>query len=162
MMHQFGHMLEEQRLSMDQYLLMMKKSREEYINELKPDAEKRIQRQLVLEEIARQENLEVTGEELEALYNAYAQMGQELPRTEQQIRSLAISYRREKALNRLLEITAGPDPDQVKAEEEASEQNAALAAAAAKEFLSEDDNENKETVESEIATATGDEETTEE
>ncbi|MBE3558239.1 MAG: trigger factor [Ktedonobacteraceae bacterium] len=123
MIHQLTHMLEQQRLSLDQYLLMMRKNLDEYKKELRPDAERRVKRQLVLAEVARRENLEVTAEELEALYNAYAQLGQPLPRTEAQLRSLALSYQREKAFTRLVEIAAGPDPDQAE-EEQATEEQA--------------------------------------
>ena len=121
MIHQFGHMLEQQHLSMDQYLLMMRKSREEYEQELRPDAENLIKRLLVLEEIARREDIQVQAEELEMIFNTYAQIGQELPRTEEQIRSLAISYRREKALTHLIELTTDPDPDEESETEETEE-----------------------------------------
>jgi trigger factor len=111
MVHQFTHMLEQQRLSMDQYLMMMRKSREEYEQELRPDAEKRVKRQLVLDAIAKQEDIQVQPEEVEALFNAYAQMGQPLPQTEAQIRALALNYRNEKALTRLLELTTDSEAD---------------------------------------------------
>ncbi len=53
-------------------------------------------------------------------------MGQELPHSENQLRSLAFSYRREKALLRLIELTTDPDPDteEVEAETEASSADA--------------------------------------
>jgi trigger factor len=142
MMHQFGHMLEQQHMSMDQYLMMMRKSSEEYEKELEPEAESRIKRQLVLEEFARRENIQVQPEELEMIFNTYAQLGQELPRTEEQVRALAISYRREKALARLVELTTDPDPDEVsEAEEtvEAVEEENARAAAVVGEVASEED-----------------------
>ncbi len=129
-MHQFSHMLEQQHLSMDQYLMMMRKSREEYKQELRPEAEERVKRQLVLEEIARREDIQIQPEELEMLFNTYAQLGQELPRTEDQIRALAISYRREKAITRLIELTTDPDPDEI-SEDEALEDESAIANASA-------------------------------
>ena len=46
-------MLEQQHLSFDQYLTMVNKSREEYLKDHRPEAEKRVKRQLVLEEVAR-------------------------------------------------------------------------------------------------------------
>ena len=55
MLHQFSHMLEQQRMSMDQYLMMMRKSAEEYKKELEPDAENRVKRELVLDALANQE-----------------------------------------------------------------------------------------------------------
>jgi len=111
MLHQLSHLLEQQHMSLDQYLVMLRKTREEYLKELQPDAEKRVRRQLVLDEVARKEDIPVTPEELEAIYRAYAQAGQNLPRTEAQIRALAQTYRREKAITRLVELTTDPDPD---------------------------------------------------
>jgi trigger factor len=144
MLHQFTHMLEQQRLSFDQYLLMMRKSKDEYKQELRPDAESRVKRQLVLEEVARKEAIDVTPEELEALLNAYAQMGQPLPRTEAQVRALAVSYRREKALTRLMELTTDPDPDEENeetAEEQAVEANAEEAARVGESSAAEEAND---------------------
>ncbi len=141
MVHQFEHMLEAQHISLDQYLTMMRKSHDEYVEELKPDAEKSIKRQLVLDEIARKENITVTPEEIEGLFALYSQAGQQIPRTEDQIRSLASSYRREKTLQKLTEIIAGPDPDSEEdvehvseqAEEEATLNNAEAAARVAEQ-----------------------------
>jgi trigger factor len=118
MVHQFEHMLEAQHISLDQYLTMMRKSHDAYVDDLKPDAEKSIKRQLVLDEIARKENVNVTAEEIEGLFALYSQAGQQIPRTEEQIRALASSYRREKTLQRLTEIVAGPDPDSEEVDEE--------------------------------------------
>jgi len=160
-MHQFEHMLEQQRMSLDQYLLMMRKSHDEYEKELEPEAEARVKRQLVLEEVARREDIQVQPEELEMIFNTYAQLGQELPRNEEQIRSLLISYRREKALARLVELTTDPDPDEgvseaeetveaVEAVEAVEEENAKTAAVAGEVAAQEDRNEINE----ESATAT--------
>jgi trigger factor len=117
MMHQFSHMLEQQRMSMDQYLMLVKKSREEYLKELEPDAEKRVKRQLVLDEVTKKEEISVSPEEVESLFRAYAQLGQNLPQTEGQIRAIAQSMIREKALSRLIELTTEPE---VASDEEAS------------------------------------------
>jgi trigger factor len=133
MAHQFGHMLEQQHLSMDQYLKMVRKSREEYLEEVRPEAEGRVKRQLVLEEVAQSENITVEPEELEALLNAYARVGQELPHTEDRLRALAFSYRREKALSRLVELTTDPDVEEAEAESEASIVNAQAGALAGEE-----------------------------
>jgi trigger factor len=141
MEHRLSHMLEAQHLSMDQYLMMVRKNREEYRAELRPDAENRVKRTLVLDEVARQEEITVSAEDLEQIYRAYAQAGEELPRTENQLRALAISYRQEKTLSRLVELTTDPDPDAesyVEEAEEISEENA-LAAALSGEDVSADD-----------------------
>jgi len=74
MMHQLSHMLEQQHMSMDQYLLLMRKTREEYLKELEPDAEKRVRRQLVLNAVTKQEEITVAPEEIEELARAYTQM----------------------------------------------------------------------------------------
>src|SRR5262249_12790705 len=122
MMHQFSHMLEQQHMSMDQYLMLVKKSREEYLKELEPDAEKRVKRQLVLDEVTKKEEISVSPEEVESLFRAYAQLGQNLPQTEGQIRAVAQSMIREKALTRLIELTTEPE---VASDEEASDEPAA-------------------------------------
>ncbi|HYL44775.1 MAG TPA: trigger factor [Ktedonobacteraceae bacterium] len=129
MLHQLSHMLEEQRMSLDQYLMMVRKTRDEYLQDIQPDAENRVKRQLVLDALADKESISIQPEEVEALFRAYAQAGQELPRSDAQIRALAISYRREKAIARLLELTTEPDPDIVSAEEEVNEIASAQAAA---------------------------------
>jgi trigger factor len=131
MMHQLSHLLEQQHMSMDQYLMLMRKSREEYLKELEPDAENRVKRQLVLDAVTEKEEIEVTPEEIESLFRAYAQIGQNLPQTEEQIRSVATSLRREKTITKLVELTTDPDPDEqveVQAEEDASIANAEAAA----------------------------------
>ena len=111
MVHQFTHLLEQQHMSMDQYLMLLKKTREEYEKELEPDAEKRVKRQLVLDEVIKKEEISVAPEEVEALFRAYAQMGQSLPQTEGQIRALAQSLLREKAITRLVELTTEPETE---------------------------------------------------
>jgi len=141
MAHQFGHMLEHQHLNMDQYLKLVGKSREEYLEEIRPDAEKRVKRQLVLEEVSQREKITVEPEEIEALLNAYAQMGEHLPHTEDQLRSLAFSYRREKALSRLVELTTDPDPDVEEEVEAESEARSIINAQASALAGAEDDTE---------------------
>jgi len=131
MMHQLTHLLEQQRMSMDQYLMLMRKSREDFLTEMEPEAEKRVKRQLVLDAVREKEEVEVTPEEIESVFSAYAQMGQNLSQTEEQIRALANSLRREKTVTKLVELTTDPDPDEeieVQVEEEASVANAEAAA----------------------------------
>ena len=140
MVHRMGHSLERQGISLDQYFKMIRKTHDEAVEEAKPEAEKQVKRQLVLDELAREEKIDITPEDLEALFNAYAQAGQEMPRTEDQIRALAISYRREKAITRLVELTTDPDPDaksDEELEEEASVEHAEAAALAGDELSDE-------------------------
>lgn len=132
MMHQMSHMLEDQRMSMDQYLMLMRKTREEYLKDLEPDAEQRVKRQLALDAVARQEEIKVEPEELESLLRAYEQIGQKL-RTEGQIRTLASNLMREKTISRLVELTTDQEPGDETEEEEVSIENAAVAAAAGEE-----------------------------
>jgi len=131
MVHRMGHALERQGISLDQYFKMTRKTHDEAVEEAKPEAEKQVKRQLVLDEVAREEQIDITPEDLEALFNAYAQAGQELPRTEEQVRALVISYRREKAITQLVELTTDPDPDaemDEELEEETSVEHAEAAA----------------------------------
>ena len=100
--------------------MLLKKTREEYLKELEPDAEKRVKRQLVLDEVIKKEEISVAPEEVEALFRAYTQMGQNLPQTEGQIRALAQSLLREKAITRLVELTTEPEIEA--SEEESSEE----------------------------------------
>jgi trigger factor len=147
MLHQFTHLLEHQRLTLDQYLLMTKQSRQEYLDSLKPDAEKRVKRELVLDEVAEKEEITVSPEEIEALYQAYAQAGQPLSRTEAQTRALIASYRREKAVSQLIKLTTDADEadsEEVaegEASEEASIANAKAAAQVAAALSSEAETE---------------------
>ncbi len=136
-MHQFSHMLEQQRMSMEQYLMLLRKTPEEYKKELEPEAEQRVKRELVLDALAKSEDITVTPEEIEAVFRAYEQAGQPLQGTEAQIRALMVSYRREKALARLVELTAGPDPEaELEAEAEAEAEVDAVEAEAAGEETS--------------------------
>ncbi|HEX6483011.1 MAG TPA: trigger factor [Ktedonobacteraceae bacterium] len=140
MMHQLSHLLEQQHMSMDQYLMLMRKSREDYLQELEPEAETRVKRQLVLDAVMEKEAIQVDPEEVESLFRAYAQIGQNLPQTEAQIRALANSLRREKTVTKLVELTTDPDPDEeleVKTEEEASVANAVAAAVTGEEDVEE-------------------------
>jgi trigger factor len=143
MLHQFSHVLEQQHMSLDQYLKIMRKTKEEYLQELQPEAEARVRRELVLDALAEQEQIGIAPEEVEALFNAYEQMGQHLERSDAQIRALAVGYRREKTMSRLVELTAGPDPDteQILAEDEEANIVNAEAAVLASEDISDGDAE---------------------
>ena len=153
MLHRAGHTFQQQHFSAEQYLKIIGKTREEYTELVRPDAEKRIKQRLVLDELALREQVSVQAEELEAIFNAYAQMGQQLPETEDQVRSLMVSFRREKAFTRLLELTTDPDPDaESEAEAETSITSAEAAALAGETAVDEAASE-VETLE-ESATAT--------
>ena len=159
MMHQFSHLLEQQHMSLDQYLILVKKSREEYQKELQPEAEKRVKRQLVLDEVIKKEDINVAPEEVEALFRAYSQLGQNLPQTEGQIRALAQSLLREKAITRLAELAAGPEPESE--EEETTVANAEAAALAGNEETVDIPSEEDISQLSSVGSETGEAETTE-
>lgn len=162
MEHQMGHMLEQQHLNIEQYLKMTNKTHEQYHEELHPEAEDRVKRQLVLEQLGQAEKITVEPTELEALFNAYEQMGQPLPQTEEQIRSLMLSYRREKTLARLVELTTDPDPDaEDDAIVEAVDDEAAIANAEAAALAGESDSVENEAEVSATATPLPDDQTTE-
>ncbi len=111
MLHQLSHVLEQQHMSLDQYLKLMRKTREEYIKELEPEAEQSVKRQLVLDEVAKEEKIEITPEDLESLARIYMQSGQNRTPTEEQMQTLAMNYRREKAITRLIELTTPPEEE---------------------------------------------------
>lgn len=111
MLHQLSHMLEQNHIPIDQYLMMMRKTREEFLKEAQPEAEEGVKRQLVLDAVAKKEEITISADELEAFVRAYAQTGQAIGRSEEQLRSLALAFSREKTVTRLIELLAGPDPD---------------------------------------------------
>jgi trigger factor len=137
MTHQMSHVLEEQRMSMDQYLMLRRKTRDEYLKEIEPQAEKRVKRQLALNAIAKQDEVTVAPDDLDKLARAYAQAGQPMPRSQEQMRALATSLLREKTITHLVDLTAGPDPDAEKGEEEVAVENAEAAALAGDEDVVE-------------------------
>ncbi len=137
MTHQMSHVLEEQRMSMDQYLMLRRKTRDEYLKEIEPQAEKRVKRQLALNAIAKQDEVTVAPDDLDKLARAYAQAGQPMPRSQEQMRALATSLLREKTITHLVDLTAGPDPDAEKDEEEVAVENAEAAALAGDEDVVE-------------------------
>jgi len=144
MLHQLTHLLEQQHMSIEQYLTMMQKTRTQYLKDIEPDAEKRVRRELVLDAVTNQEKIAVVPEEIEALFQAYAQTGQPLQQTEAQIRAVAVSYRREKALSRLVELTTDPDPtEEISAadESEATIINAEAAALASDSVVVDSDDD---------------------
>lgn len=64
LLHRFEHNLAYQGLTLEKYLDYVKKTKEEVLDDFRPEAVKRIKTDLVLSNIAKSENLEVTEEEL--------------------------------------------------------------------------------------------------
>ena len=137
MLRQLSHLLEQQRMSIDQYLLMMHKTRDEYLKEMEPEAEKRVRRELVLDEVVSEEKTSVSPEEVEAIFRAYEQAGQPLGRSDAEIRALAVNLRREKAITRLIKLTTDTGSETEAAEEEAGEVEASIENAGAAALAAE-------------------------
>lgn len=66
MMNEFANNMAQQGLTMEQYLQFTGMTVEKMKEQVRPDAEKRIQSSLVLEQIAKDENIEVTDEDVDA------------------------------------------------------------------------------------------------
>lgn len=66
MMNDFANNMAQQGLTMEQYLQFTGMTVDKMREQVRPDAEKRIQSSLVLEQIAKEENIEVTEDDLDA------------------------------------------------------------------------------------------------
>ena len=66
MANDFAQRLQMQGMTVDQYLQYTGLTREALVDQMKPQAETRIKNRLVLEAIAKAENIEVSDEEVEA------------------------------------------------------------------------------------------------
>jgi trigger factor len=67
-------------MEMDSYLKMVNKEREQYIaEEVRPAAEKRLKRSLVLDEISHRENIQLSQEDMNAAFSATIQQLQQSP-----------------------------------------------------------------------------------
>lgn len=74
MLNDFANNMARQGLSMDQYLQFTGMTTEKLREQMRPDALKRIQSSLVLEKIAKEENIEVTDEDVDAKIEEMAKM----------------------------------------------------------------------------------------
>ena len=88
-----------------------------------------------LDAVAKQDEVAVAPDDLEKLARAYAQAGQPLPRSQEQLRALTTSLLREKTITHLVDLTAGPDPDAENDDEVEAAVESAEAAALAGLFL---------------------------
>ena len=137
MLHQLTHMLEDQRMSLDQFLLTRKQTREQYLESILPQAEERLKQEFVLEAVAQQEQITLSEEEQQMLRQIYEAQGQRLQ--DAQVRLLVSSYRRQKALNYLVELLTrdeeAPSLEAIAAEavEKSLTENAQAAAQVAEE-----------------------------
>lgn len=106
--HQMEHLLQQQQMSMDQFLMLSQKSAEEYKKELEPEAERHARTDLVLEAIADKEGLTVSASELQSLLDLYARLGAARPQRANQLSATArqrleASIKRDKARAFLIE-----------------------------------------------------------
>lgn len=74
MVNEFANRMAQQGLSMEQYMQFTGMTPEKMQEQMKPEALKRIKTGLVLEQIAKEENIEVTDEEVEAEVTRMAEM----------------------------------------------------------------------------------------
>ncbi len=74
MLNDFANRMAQQGLSMEQYMQFTGMTVEKLQEQMKPEAVKRIQTSLVLEQIAKEENIEVTDEEVDAEVAKMAEM----------------------------------------------------------------------------------------
>ncbi len=115
-MEDLDRRLREQRLTLDDYLKIEGKTKEQLREEAKPQAEERLKRSLVIGEIMAREQVHVHDEDIDARLEAMSvqfgeqaeQMKQLLNRPESR-RALAAEVLTEKALDRLTAIARGED-----------------------------------------------------
>ena len=73
MLDEFAQRMQQQGLTLDQYMQFTGMTADKMMDELRPQAEKRIKTRLVLEAIAKAENIEITDEKLDAEVKSMAE-----------------------------------------------------------------------------------------
>ncbi len=131
MLKELGDRLRMQKLSIEDYLKIENKSEEELIEELKPSAEERLKRALVLGELVTTENIEVSDKEVDEEIDQFMERFQDksdqtrkLFNTPDSRRRIALDLLSDKAIKRLIAIAAGDvekDSETELAQEDASE-----------------------------------------
>ncbi|MBM3941980.1 MAG: trigger factor [SAR202 cluster bacterium] len=126
--------LRNQRLDMDTYLSFIGKSDAEYTEQLRPQAEERLRRYMVMKKLAEVENVQVSAEEIQEEVNNLAESSGESAQAMRRAlasssaqESLRSSIQMRKVMQRLLEIVQQPDGQGSPAE---SQPSAAAPAAA--------------------------------
>lgn len=114
MVREMRQLLENNGLTLEQYLQMMNKTEAEYRTELEPDAGARVKRELVLDAIADAEGIEVSDEELEAWLAMMNAVGGGKPLhlrqlTAGQRRYVLNQLRRDKVTSRLIQEAGGDE-----------------------------------------------------
>lgn len=129
MVNEFANRMAQQGLSMEQYMQFTGMTLEKMQEQMKPEALKRIQTGLVLEKIAKEENIEVTDEEVEAEVARMAEMyGMEVDKLKEYMgdaekESMKKDLAVQKAVDLIMEnIKERAKPKSKKEKDEAAEQ----------------------------------------
>jgi trigger factor len=131
MMHEMESMLGQNRLNLQQYLSMTNQTEEQYHTALEPEAKERVRRDLVLSAVADAEHIEVSDDEIERWLTGLSAGGKPLrPRdlSERQRASVTSRIRRDKALDRLIEIATSDTSAEAPAESAAKTAKTSAAA----------------------------------
>ncbi len=108
MLDETKRMLEQNRISFEQYLAMTQKSEEQHREEIEPEAQERAKRDLVLDAVADAENMTVGDDEVAGWLELYAAMGGRklTPKTISagQRVNIETRLRRDKAISLLVDI----------------------------------------------------------
>jgi trigger factor len=130
-LHQMERNLAASGLQLDTYLSMLGKTRVEYQQELRPSAEERLQKRLVLDEVAQREGLQAGDDEIQAEIDRMSEaMGSDAEQMQQMLESpegrfsVASDLIISQAQERVIQIGKGEAPP-VEAEKEADEPAAA-------------------------------------
>jgi trigger factor len=123
--HQMERLLQQQRMSMEQFLMLSQKTAEEYQKELEPEAARQAKTDQVLEAIADQEGIAVSDREVQDLLDLYVQLGASRPQRVRQLSSAArkrleASLKRDKARKFLIDHATSPAAETEVGETEAS------------------------------------------
>jgi trigger factor len=119
MLERTDRRLRDQKLNLDEYLKVLGKTRDEYRAELRPTAEGRIRRGLLLNEIVQAEHLDVDESEvqteIESISASFGQRASQIRETlssETSQRSIHLDILSRKGVNRLVAIARGEAPEQ--------------------------------------------------
>lgn len=93
MLRDYGMRLQQQGFGLDQFMQMTGQSKEQMLDQFKTDAQKRVKLRLVLEEVAKVENIEVTDAQIDEEYQKIADQYQmEVDKVKELIPSENLSY----------------------------------------------------------------------
>ena len=98
MAEDFSRRLQSQGLTMEQYMQFTGMTADKLLEQMRPEALKRIQNSLVLEAIAKAENIQVSEERLD---EEYAKMAQQYKMEVEKIKEIMDSYAKEQMKNDL-------------------------------------------------------------